>query len=289
MKYVDDKETISKIKEKYVKNNSALIKIPFKGYYGITFFDESGIKYHEYDKSNLFINKYTDDERRFSFPDSNMPISYKRKGLKKYKYINQIIDFEKPYIIISNGNVIELYAVKSGDEAILFDSLLLPEKREFKILTKEELEKLINDKLVNDSIFTPNGGIYTDQIITPMNQIVQKLYDRKTGAILSHDYDEIGNLRDIIEDIENNISIEGRLKLIDDINVLNAIVLYKDKDEINELKHIRAKLYDIDKYEIEISALPIKKYAINQNNKYIDFQVDYLKDSKVDSILAKKI
>ena len=289
MKYVDDKETISKIKEKYVKNNSALIKIPFKGYYGITFFDESGIKYHEYDKSNLFINKYTDDERRFSFPDSNMPISYKRKGLKKYKYINQIIDFEKPYIIISNGNVIELYAVKSGDEAILFDSLLLPEKREFKILTKEELEKLINDKLVNDSIFTPNGGIYTDQIITPMNQIVQELYDRKTGAILSHDYDELGNLSDIIENIENDISIEGRLKLIDDINVLNAIVLYKDKDEINELKHIRAKLYDIDKYEIEISALPIKKYAINQNNKYIDFQVDYLKDSKVDSILAKKI
>ena len=289
MKYVDDKETISKIKEKYVKNNSALIKIPFKGYYGITFFDESGIKYHEYDKSNLFINKYTDDERRFSFPDSNMPISYKRKGLKKYKYINQIIDFEKPYIIISNGNVIELYAVKSGDEAILFDSLLLPEKREFKILTKEELEKLINDKLVNDSIFSPNGGIYTDQIITPMNQIVQELYDRKTIAIFNHDYDELGNLSDIIEDIENNISIEGSLKLIDDINVLNAIVLYKDKDEINELKHIRAKLYDIDKYEIEISALPIKKYAINQNNKYIDFQVDYLKDSKVDSILAKKI
>ena len=289
MKYVDDKEIISKIKEKYVKNNSALIKIPFKGYYGITFFDESGIKYHEYDKSNLFINKYTDDERRFSFPDSNMPISYKRKGLKKYKYINQIIDFEKPYIIISNGNVIELYAVKSGDEAILFDSLLLPEKREFKILTKEELEKLINDKLVNDSIFSPNGGIYTDQIITPMNQIVQELYDRKTGAILSHDYDELGNLSDIIEDIENNISIEGSLKLIDDINVLNAIGLYKDKDEINELKHIKAKLYDIDKYEIEISALPIKKYAINQNNKYIDFQVDYLKDSKVDSILAKKI
>ena len=196
---------------------------------------------------------------------------------------------KKPYIIISNGNVIELYAVKSGDEAILFDSLLLPEKREFKILTKEELEKLINDKLVNDSIFSPNGGIYTDQIITPMNQIVQELYDRKTGAILSHDYDELGNLSDIIEDIENNISIEGSLKLIDDINVLNAIGLYKDKDEINELKHIRAKLYDIDKYEIEISALPIKKYAINQNNKYIDFQVDYLKDSKVDSILAKKI
>ena len=48
----------------------------------------------------MYVNKYLEDERRKQFPYSNIPTHFSKIKFKKVIYTNQLLDFEKPYIIV---------------------------------------------------------------------------------------------------------------------------------------------------------------------------------------------
>jgi len=133
-------EIVYKISSCYVGEVCAQIMIPYKNV--ITILDRNGIVYHHKEGSNLFINKYVNDERRKQFPYHTIPTHYTKYAFReKYHNTNQLFDFEQPYIRITEGNIIESYVIKDKNEALAVNKIM-PINKNTSFKTREELEKI---------------------------------------------------------------------------------------------------------------------------------------------------
>ena len=110
-------ERIQRIDSYYVGNDCVQVMFPFRD--TISIISQNGILFHYKPGSSVYVNKYLEDERREQFPYSNIPMHYARIRGKKYTYTNQLLDFDKPYINISDGGIEENYVVKDNNEALL--------------------------------------------------------------------------------------------------------------------------------------------------------------------------
>ena len=73
-------EIVQRIESHYVGDECIQLAIPYRN--AITILDQDGILFHDKIGSNLYINKYLEDERRSQFPYSNIPIYYSKKMFK---------------------------------------------------------------------------------------------------------------------------------------------------------------------------------------------------------------
>lgn len=92
-------------------------------------------------KDNGFINKYTEDERRSQFPYHNITQHHYNRYIT---VANQIYEFNKPYLEFRFGEIFESYVVKDGDDALLLTKLLDIKNPEKNIVTRKQLEELMD-------------------------------------------------------------------------------------------------------------------------------------------------
>lgn len=141
---------VQKIPSHYVLEDCVQIMIPYQN--AITILNQDGILYHDTVGSNLLnINKYLKDNRRKQFPYSNIPIHYFRDKI----YTNQILEFEKPYISISDNVVTERYVIKDNNEALMMKEVM-KYKSYVKHMPYEEVLKIIEKKDTNDQVYYVN-------------------------------------------------------------------------------------------------------------------------------------
>ena len=133
---------VQKIAKPYISDDCIQVMIHFTN--AMTILNEEGILFHQKNDSNLlYINKYIEDERRKQFPYSNIPFHNVKNGLNKMVYTNQLLEYEKPYIKISDGNLTENYVLKDQSNVFLIESKMEINKNT-KCMTYEEFLKFIS-------------------------------------------------------------------------------------------------------------------------------------------------
>lgn len=128
-------EIVQKINHWYVGDDCVQLMVPYKN--SLTILNKDGILYHHKDGSENSINCYVNDERRKQFPYSNIPIHNSKLGLfDKCHYTNQLFNFEQPYIRIGDYHLIESYAIRENNEALVMNRIMTVHK---KLFLKQEM------------------------------------------------------------------------------------------------------------------------------------------------------
>ena len=178
-------EMIAKMHSHYVADDYIQIMLAYRDY--LLLFGNNDLMYFKnFIESHPSIregskNVYLDDERKNIFPYSKIPEHIERVLLfRKLNFVNQILDFEKPYIRINDGFITKMTAFKDGDEAIVHTKILngkLCDKRT-KTITREELEtylktgsleQLDENEYEDTSIFDMNGVLYNSSLELEQN------------------------------------------------------------------------------------------------------------------------
>ena len=261
-------EYVQKIESHYVGENCIQVMNPHSLNDAITLLNKDGMTYHYKPNSNLFVNKYTSDERKEQFPYSDIPNHKSRVGLRKYEYVNQLLDFNRVYIEISNGIVKEYYAIKDGEEALVATKYIIPYQEESKFVNREEMLEYL--KTANGGMFTTDGSYRQNYSILTEKELVKWYKEQLINARKRElDYnDSTGIEKKLTEYFYESIDkltidyVPTNLIIFDD-----AILINVEKNEIKSVKEIVIKFISADKYEIEIYNYPLTIYNLGHMKK----------------------
>lgn len=160
-------EIVVKIPSHYVGDDCVQVMFAYRG--SMAVINPTGIKYHDqvgYEN----INHYLEDERRKKFPYSNIPMHNGKILFRKYKYVNQLLDFDTPYLRLSSQGIYESFAVKDGGEAFLVNrGYLGVEDERLKYLSRKELEEMFTTVDGRQKYILHNGKL-SHTLIFPTNK-----------------------------------------------------------------------------------------------------------------------
>lgn len=269
---------IKRIESYYVGDDCIQDMIPYKN--AITILSQDGILFHNKVGSNLYINKYMEDERRKQFPYSNIPIHYSKRGLvEKIIFTNQLFEFEKPYIRIFDGYILESFAVKDNDQALLINSIMQTDKYT-KHMTYEELLQFVAKKDDDEQIYY----VYTDGYLCPdgskllptEEQIYKHIKEQfKKNVKDFREYqqehtDAVGRYLEenpwflnYIEKSINNLdtSLINFNILIEDVSTLLILRIHNNDIKIQK---VDVRFIKKDDFKVDIYNIPVNKYTLEQ-------------------------
>lgn len=271
---------IRRVKSCYVQEDCIQYMTAY--YNALTILSQEGIMYHGKENSSYYIHSYLEDERREQFPYSNIPKHYQKANLftKKCCCANQIFEFEKPYIRIQDGCIIENFVVKDGKEALLMHNYM-ESKEHIKHMTHDELLKLVEKKDPNEQIYYVNldGSIRLEEELYPTEKEIynhiqnlfqknlkdfrehqQKSSDAVAGYLKLHPY--------FLNYIEESIK-HLDLSLINfdiDITLNNhaTLLVIRVSGEDIMIQGIKVTFIKKDDFKVNIYDIPVNKYTLEQ-------------------------
>ena len=260
----NDSEFVQRIKEHYVSNDCVQIMIP-QTKSTLTILSDEGIVYHNANSQpEKYINKYLQDERRNIFPYNCIPTHIQLKDMMSYQCVNQLFEYDKPYIEIANG-ITERYAIKDGEEALLVSKGLEPSSIENKVLTNDEVRNLLQQE--NRIILLANGMI-TEGYFATEEQIVEMEREKLKKQLAEAKaycgaYGE--TYRDImlVESLERNI-LGLYIKTVPPMDFMDDALVEYDKDIMSGIKVVSISFVESEKYQVCIKTYPIKKYTLDE-------------------------
>jgi len=142
---------VAKMHKRYVGQDCAQLMIPY--FTTMTVFNNSEMLFHAKGINNIEVNRYLYDERRKQFPYHDIPTHYTKKLFqKKLVYVNQICDFDKPYLLIRSGLPQQYYVSKTSDGAIVVQQNLETTNHDRKFFNTEEMHSFLRE------LITCNNG-----------------------------------------------------------------------------------------------------------------------------------
>lgn len=287
-------EYAQKIKSHYVGDDCVQIMVPHFTY-SMTIIDENSIRFHERKNSDYYINSYLTDKRALQFPYSEIPEHKRLVGFKKIKYINQLFEFNKPYITMK-GSVIENFVVKDGNEAILITKILQPHESSKDMISRNEVEKHL---ITNDDykcIFMVDGGLRIEEpFILPESEIIETIKSRYAESVYNYDslfasdIDKALTKRLLLA--KDFIPISKQLEIIGDEAFIfdDLITVSKDGNGIKQVKGITSRFVDKDKYETTIYDFPARNYTLREAQQVLQTNFIPTREPKISSFLNKGI
>ena len=270
-------ELVQRVERQYVGDDCVQIMLPYDN--SITFLGEQGILYHHVPESSFYVNRYLEDERRKQFPYSNIPTHYSRVGLfKKKSFVNQILDFEKPYFRIGDGYCCESFAVKDSAQALLVHHFAEPSRR-VEHLTYEELMEFVSSDNSCESVYYVNldGSLKSSkQDLFPteerIHRFIQKHLQEDMEAFLNQKNNfssSFGNYlrRDpwFSEYIQKVMSESLDLSFVDfNIPIETSFLVVRTMGDRITLQGLDVKFVHQDDYRVEIYDIPVTRYRLEQ-------------------------
>lgn len=290
-------ELVQKVKSHYVDGDCVQIMIPHYLNSGISILNADGMTYHHQIGSNHFVNKYISDYRKNYFPYSNIPMHIKRVNGKKIECINQLLDYNKVYIEIADDIIVERFAIKKGNEALVATKYIIPKEETPKYMTRDEIMELF--KTANGGIFTSSGACWQEINIPTEERILEwykekmikqrkieeeayKYYCNHTGCdyinkeVSDFFYKKIAAMT--IDDVPRDLNI------FDD-----AILVTIENNEIKSIKSIVVKFEGKDNYKVEFYDFPITIYSLEHMLKLEQTSYVETKEPKISKRLNKTI
>ena len=239
----------------------------------ITRLNREGMTFHYKDGSELFVHKCIDQINTF-IPYNNIASYNTGRGI----YDREFFDFNKVYIEISDGHILENYAVKDKESALIATKLLLPEKSNTLYCNRKEVIKMIEDN--KDNIYELNGRktILYGTIIPEEKEMLER-YKRRIKqtrkfeeklmeysdpntyvslldrfGIMYYDKDAMDNVYDILV---NNITLDNINREHHVISKNNMVIVQSDVKDISSIKSLDIYLTGTDKYKVEVYNYPI--------------------------------
>lgn len=269
-------EVVQRIESHFVGDDCIQVMVPYKS--EITILNKDGIIYSHKEGSHISINNYVDDERKKQFPYSNIPIHYEKVGFfEKMIFANQLFDFEKPYISIVDNHIIESFAVKDKNEALLINKIIAGD-RKTKYITRQELEELFKENQNKLVLYLEDESIsvgqyhplaseeqiykYVKNEITENVEEFRKYVDTNRSStvgwyLCEHplflDFVEQGIKSFDLKNMELDIRLKGG----------RAIIVNSSENDMT-MQYVRASFVSINNYKINIIDLPVNKYTLEQ-------------------------
>lgn len=212
------------------------------------------------------INVYLEDVRRSDFPYSQIPEHIERVLFRKMNFVNQILDFEKPYIRINDGFITKITAFKDGNEAIIHTKILNGKlcNLRTKIITRKELETYLKTGSLEQfdesqygyiSIFDMNGSLYGPEL-----ELEQK-YINSEKERLSRIIDE-----SIAYKESTKSELQRAIATLDEIEPFvltqKLMIKFKQNGDI-KLDAFVIKYLERGKYEIALADLPVTMESLS--------------------------
>lgn len=269
-------EIVQRIKSHYVGDDCVQVMVPYQN--ELTIINKDGIIYQHENDSHISINKYVDDERRFNFPYSNIPTHCGKVGLfKKMNFTNQLLNYEEPYISLSNDAIIESFAIKDNDEALIINKFMVGSKKTV-YKTRKELEEIFMENqnklilyLVDDSISTRKYYPLPseEQIYSYIrNEMIKHVDEFKhymkvcPGSSVSQYLHEHPLFLKFVEQSAENFDLKN---MEFNLNVVGGEALIIDLNESDmSIRHIKVSFISLDSYKVDITNIPTNKYTIEQ-------------------------
>ena len=187
------------------------------------------------------------------------------------------------YITISNGHIIENYALKDGKEALVASKALTHVKEETKICSISEVKDLFhknegnifaldgskrnfNRKIIDEDLILNEhknwlkANIMLELNVLENNNPVRYIITDKYGK-LYHSDESIEIMRKICDDYLNKITIDDVDKKYSICS--NTIFVNNGNSDIESIKKINVSFLGHDKYEVEIYNYPLTKYTLD--------------------------
>ena len=257
---------VQRVEKQYVGEDCVQIMVPYER--TLTIFNKADMTFHYNDYSKHWRNQYLDDFRRKQFPYYNIPYHRRRYGIfrNEITYVNQLFNYNEPYIKIVDGAIIETFAVKERDEALVVNKVLKPDGQEVNWLTRSEIDEMFRLSKEQGQVYyiglTYNN--FLDGMITEIEMlemikknVLEKLSDYKVD---SGDYNR--DLIKYIEDCVKNSKLESLTNL--PIGTIEPIVQIKLEGEKIAVKKINIKIIKPDLYEVVTFNIPITRYLLEQ-------------------------
>lgn len=232
-------------------------------------------------------NKYLTDDRRKAWEDSNQPIRRRKLPFGKSRlYVNQLLDFNVPYIIVRDGNIKQLTAVKVDNKSYVIEeepklknvhkTIHWPEEVQGQVTTISTADKNAitisgDGRILNLNVTEEE---YQERIYNYLNYLSSKGYnyhfDSNLGTIISNDNN--ANIPDVLFD---------RTKPV--------VILHPESNptELERLSFKVAGIYD-NLAIIEKETLLSKKYTPDQAEELLS-RVDAKRNLHAPNLTKKKI
>lgn len=273
-------EIVQRIESCYVGDDCLLVMVPYEN--ALTILNQDGIIYSHKEGSHVSINKYVEDERRKQFPYSNIPTHHSRIGLfGKINYTNQLLNFEEPYIRIGDNKIIESFAVKDKNEALIINEILTGDVRTI-YLNREELEELfsnssskdkkkyiiyLDDESINIGDFHPL--LSEEQIYNFVKSEITKNVAEFRRYVNNNSLSLVGSyllqnplFLDFVEQNVQDFDL-NKMKLNIELKGGKAIILKSNGYNIT-LHFLSANFVSPNNYRVNIVDIPVNKYTLEQ-------------------------
>ena len=309
------------IPSEYVSDDC--VQIMFGYYDYMMLFGDSKLMYFngKYKRPEYYENAYLRDGRRFEFPYSSIPEHIELQKLCKKHSVNQILDFGKPYIKVSDGLIIKYVAFEDGKNAILSIKLLNDySKLKKAIINRQELEEYLKTgtlpALEDDykiAYIFENGGIGNSEIPSEdywlkcekdiLLSNVRDMMNRCYGSIDDKGiyHFTTGNNEEFIKVLDVQGFYEEYRRAIENLDdVLPFNLMNRTMIKFNEEGDIKIDKFQInylqkDKYEVLVKTIKV----INQKIKSWDLtssaifemkaRMSTLSDPKISRLLNPNI
>lgn len=274
-------QTIQRIESPYVREDYVQTIVKYKN--AITILSQDGVQLHG-TKDNISINQYLVDERRKHFPYANIPMHYTKEKIfsDRICHVNQIFEFNKTYIELCDGNLIERFIVKDNKEAILLKKAM-PKFKRTSYLTRKELEnRFLKAKEEEQTYyFGMNGFMSIEQDFMKLIPTEERIYEQiqeifKKNIQYFREYQNAypGSevavyLRkyplflDYYEKVIQNMD----LSIMDfeiPIGFANSFIIAKIRNNEISLEEVEIYFIHTNYYEVVTYDVPITKYTLEQ-------------------------
>lgn len=122
-------QIIVKVNKKYSGEDCLQVMLGYSS--KMLIINNTEVQFYSLGMGDVQINSYVLDKRRLQFPYSDRPTHYtKRLFQPKFFFVNQLLTFGKPYILIRDGSVSYISAHIIGDESYILGQPLCPVNQE---------------------------------------------------------------------------------------------------------------------------------------------------------------
>ena len=256
-------EIVQRIQSHYVGDDCIQIMFPYQD--TLTILNPDGMLYHHKQGSNLYVNKYLEDERRKQFPYSNIPTHFSKVMFKKITYTNQLLDFEKPYIIIGDGYYSESFVIKDNNQALLISSIMKPDNH-VEHMTYDELLKYVGKHDSDEQVYY----VYLSGALLSNNERLFPTEERIHSYIREQLLESISDLRYLRENPVFFSYFSKNMRDIDfssiDFNVGigdSMLIVRINKGNIT-IQSVKAMFVRENDYKVDIYDIPVTRYSLEQ-------------------------
>ena len=173
-------KVVRKVPSHYVSDDCLQQMLGYRD--GVMIINSKGMIYEDTETDKY--NSYLTDERRFNFPYHNIPTHIQRFGMRKYKFVNLILDYGKIYLHFTPQGMFTQQAFKNGEEGlVVYERIMNRCEPKEKLVTREELDKYFEYK--DNSYYICNGKP-VGKITIPTNEQILNFYKTELRIALTN-------------------------------------------------------------------------------------------------------